>query len=226
MEASSILAGPGAAPGTDRRATATSSFDDIRAALYATKVVAYAQGFAHDARGRPGVRLGPPSWRDRDDLARRLHHPRALLEPHQGGVRRRAGSRTCCSRPTSRDAVPNGQTGWRRVISEAVEQGVPVPAFTSALAYYDGYRRERGPADLIQGLRDYFGAHTYRRTDADSVRSTRAGPRTGRRSRQPSARRAAAAARVSDGAHFGGICPIRGRHFNELVSGTAWSLPS
>jgi 6-phosphogluconate dehydrogenase len=50
-----------------------------------------------------------------------------------------------------------------------VELGVPTPAFSSALAYYDGFRRESGPASLIQGLRDYFGAHTYRRTDRDGV---------------------------------------------------------
>ena len=53
------------------------------------------------------------------------------------------------------------------MIVAAVEQGVAVPAFTCSLAYYDGYRREHGPAGLIQGLRDYFGAHTYRRTDAE-----------------------------------------------------------
>jgi 6-phosphogluconate dehydrogenase len=48
-----------------------------------------------------------------------------------------------------------------------------VPAFTSSLAYYDGYRRERGPANILQGLRDFFGAHTYRRTDRDGVFHTR-----------------------------------------------------
>jgi len=59
------------------------------------------------------------------------------------------------------------------VIGHAVDAGVAVPAFTSSLAYYDGYRRERGPASLIQGLRDYFGAHTYRRTDAEGSYHTR-----------------------------------------------------
>jgi 6-phosphogluconate dehydrogenase len=56
-----------------------------------------------------------------------------------------------------------------------VELGVPVPAFSSSLAYYDGYRRERGPANLIQGLRDYFGAHTYRRVDREGSFHTRWG---------------------------------------------------
>ena len=65
--------------------------------------------------------------------------------------------------PYFRDAVADAQDAWRRVIARAVELGVAVPAFSSSLAYYDGYRRERGPANLIQGLRDFFGAHTYKR---------------------------------------------------------------
>ena len=55
----------------------------------------------------------------------------------------------------------------------ATEQGVAIPAFSSSLSYYDGYRRERGPANLIQGLRDFFGAHTYQRTDAEGYCHTR-----------------------------------------------------
>ena len=57
------------------------------------------------------------------------------------------------------------QGSWRRVVSKAVETGVPVPAFTTALAFYDGYRSERLPANLLQAQRDYFGAHTYERVD-------------------------------------------------------------
>jgi 6-phosphogluconate dehydrogenase len=71
--------------------------------------------------------------------------------------------------PYFRDAVADAQDAWRRVIIRATESGVAVPAFTSSLAYYDGYRRERGPAALIQGLRDFFGAHTYRRVDQDGA---------------------------------------------------------
>jgi len=59
------------------------------------------------------------------------------------------------------------------VVTHAVELGVPVPAFASSLAYYDGYRRARGPANLLQGLRDYFGAHTYRRLDRQGSFHTR-----------------------------------------------------
>src|SRR5438046_6064992 len=67
--------------------------------------------------------------------------------------------------PYFRDAIASTQDAWRRVIGVAVERGIPVPAFSSSLAYYDAYRRERLPANLVQGLRDYFGAHTYRRID-------------------------------------------------------------
>ena len=62
-------------------------------------------------------------------------------------------------------AVEKAQTAWRHVVATAVELGIPVPAFATALAYYDGYRRERLPANLLQAQRDYFGAHTYERID-------------------------------------------------------------
>ena len=64
-----------------------------------------------------------------------------------------------------RTVIEKNQDAWRKVISEAVELGIPVPAFSSALAYYDSYRTERLPATLLQAQRDYFGAHTYERID-------------------------------------------------------------
>ena len=64
---------------------------------------------------------------------------------------------------------------WRQVVSLAVEHGVAIPAFSSSLSYYDGLRRARGPANLLQGLRDYFGAHTYRRLDKEGSFHTRWG---------------------------------------------------
>jgi len=75
--------------------------------------------------------------------------------------------------PYFRDALGNAQDAWRRVVAAAIDACIPVPASSSALAYYDGYRRARGPANLIQGLRDYFGAHTYRRIDKDGSFHTR-----------------------------------------------------
>ena len=70
-------------------------------------------------------------------------------------------------------AVATGQESWRRVVAGAAQSGIPTPGFSSALAYYDGLRAERLPAALIQGLRDFFGAHTYRRVDADGLYHTR-----------------------------------------------------
>src|SRR3954454_12595231 len=65
------------------------------------------------------------------------------------------------------DAVSGAQDAWRRVAATAAAQGIPAPGFASALAYYDGLRAKRLPAALIQGQRDFFGAHTYRRVDRD-----------------------------------------------------------
>jgi len=62
-------------------------------------------------------------------------------------------------------AIDQSQAAWRRVVAAAVTHGIPVPAFTAALSYYDGYRCARLPANLLQAQRDYFGAHTYERTD-------------------------------------------------------------
>jgi 6-phosphogluconate dehydrogenase len=61
--------------------------------------------------------------------------------------------------------ILGAQAGWRRVVSEAIRQGIPVPALASALTFYDGYRCESLPANLLQAQRDYFGAHTYQRLD-------------------------------------------------------------
>ncbi len=69
--------------------------------------------------------------------------------------------------PYFRDAVIKAEQAWRDVVVLAVQNGIAMPAFASCLAYFDGLRRERGPANLLQGLRDYFGAHTYRRIDKD-----------------------------------------------------------
>jgi len=67
--------------------------------------------------------------------------------------------------PYFREAVDKAQGAWRNVVKTAVDLGIPVPAFSGALAYYDGYRSARLPANLLQSQRDYFGAHTYYRVD-------------------------------------------------------------
>jgi 6-phosphogluconate dehydrogenase len=65
--------------------------------------------------------------------------------------------------------VDKSQEAWRHVVTTALQLGIPVPGFTAALTYYDGYRQARLPANLLQAQRDYFGAHTYQRTDRDGV---------------------------------------------------------
>jgi 6-phosphogluconate dehydrogenase len=143
--------------------------DDVRQALYASKVVAYAQGFWQMAAGSDqyswGIDLGAMAtiWRAgciirarfldriRDAYASDPRLPNLLVDAYFS------------------EAVEQAQEGWRRVVGTAASIGVPVPGFSSALAYYDQLRRERLPAALIQGLRDYFGAHTYRRVDRDGV---------------------------------------------------------
>ena len=73
---------------------------------------------------------------------------------------------TLIAAPYFRDAIESGVDSWRRVVVTATELGIPIPGFSSALSYYDALRTERLPAALTQGLRDFFGAHTYGRTDA------------------------------------------------------------
>ena len=141
--------------------------DDVRAALYASKVVAYAQGFEQMAAASRehgwDLDLGAMAtiWRGGCIIrARFLNRIRDAYAGQDEVV-------NLLTVPYFADAMADAQDAWRRVIARAVELGIPVPAFSSCLAYYDGYRRARGPASLIQGQRDYFGAHTYRRVDRE-----------------------------------------------------------
>jgi 6-phosphogluconate dehydrogenase len=167
--ASKVLSGPepGASPvGEDL-------IDDIRKALYASKVVAYAQGFEQMRQAAKtydwDLQMGDLAtiWRGGCIIrARFLNRITDAYNEHPDTA-------NLLVVPYFADAVADAQDAWRRVISTAVQQGVPVPAFSSSLAYYDGYRREKGPANLIQGLRDFFGAHTYRRVDKEGSYHTR-----------------------------------------------------
>ncbi len=159
--ASHVLPGPKADP----RQRDQALVDAVRDALYASKIVAYAQGFeqlsAASAEYKWGLRPGELAtiWRGGCIIrARFLSRIKDAYDAHPD-------LKNLLLAPYFTDAVTGSQDAWRRVISLAVEQGVATPAFSSSLAYYDGYRRERGPANLIQGLRDYFGAHTYQRID-------------------------------------------------------------
>jgi len=141
--------------------------EQVRRALYASKVVAYAQGFDHIAAGSAEY-----GW----DIDRG-----AMATIWRGGciIRARFLDRireaydadpvlpSLLVAPYFADAVRDGVDAWRQVVAQAAMAGIPTPAFSSSLAYYDGLRRDRLPAALIQGLRDNFGAHTYRRVDAE-----------------------------------------------------------
>jgi 6-phosphogluconate dehydrogenase len=170
--ASEQLAGP--KPGEGARAD-RELVEDVRKALYASKVVAYAQGFEQMTAAAKSedwdLDLGAMAtiWRGGCIIrARFLDRIREAYDTNPDTV-------NLLLVDYFRDAVADAQDSWRRVISHSVDIGLPVPAFTSSLAYYDGYRRERGPASLIQGLRDLFGAHTYRRTDGDGTYHVRWG---------------------------------------------------
>jgi len=141
--------------------------EDVRQALYASKIVAYAQGFDQIAAGSTehgwDIDLGAMAtiWRGGCIIrARFLDRIRQAYE-----VSDRPAS--LIVDPFFRDAIEHAQDSWRRVVMAATQAGIPIPGFASALAYYDGLRAERLPAALTQGLRDYFGAHTYGRVDAE-----------------------------------------------------------
>ncbi len=141
--------------------------EDVRRALYASKVVAYAQGFDHIEAGSAeyGWAVDRSAmamiWRGGCIIrARFLDRIREAYQADPALV-------SLLVAPYFADAVNAGVASWRRVVALATTGGVPLPAFSSSLAYFDGLRRERLPAALIQALRDDFGAHTYRRVDRD-----------------------------------------------------------
>jgi 6-phosphogluconate dehydrogenase len=167
VRASSILAGP-------EPSTAPSSLvDDLEEALYASKIIAYAQGFEHLAAGsqeyRWNLELGSLAsiWRGGAIIRAQFLH--RITEAY----RQDPSLDSLMLAPFFQEALASAQPAWRRVVNTAVDQGIAIPTFASSLAYYDGYRRARGPANLIQGLRDYFGSHTYHRVDREGVYHTR-----------------------------------------------------
>jgi 6-phosphogluconate dehydrogenase len=148
----------------DDRASFT---EDVRKALYASKVVAYAQGFDHIQAGSEEY-----GWHiDRGAMATIWRGGCIIRARFLDRIREAydedPGLPSLLVAPYFARAVSEGVDSWRRVVADAARAGVPSPAFSSSLAYYDGLRRDRLPAALIQGLRDNFGAHTYRRVDRD-----------------------------------------------------------
>jgi 6-phosphogluconate dehydrogenase len=157
--AAKVLPGPDTVP-----ALGDGFVEDVRQALYASKVVAYAQGFdqiaAAGAEYGWNVDLGAMATIWRGGCIIRARFLNRIKEAYDGGP-----LPTLLVDKYFTDAVGNAQEAWRRVVAHAAGAGIPVPGFGTALSYYDGLRSERLPAALIQGLRDLFGAHTYRRVD-------------------------------------------------------------
>ena len=161
VAASKVLHGPAVKFTGDREAF----LNAIRQALYASKIVSYAQGYAlmRQAAKDYGWNLNYGGialmWRGgciirsvflgkiKDAFTVNPELMNLLLDPY------------------FHEAVESRQDGWRKVCAEAIMNGIPVPAFASALSYFDGYRSERLPANVLQAQRDYFGAHTYERVD-------------------------------------------------------------
>ncbi len=149
--------------------------DAIRDALYASKIVAYAQGFEQMTAASKDygwdLKLGEVATIWRGGCIIRARFLNRITEAYGDGH----AIPNLILEDYFRDAVLKAEPAWRRVVALAVEHGVAIPAFSSSLSYFDGLRRSRGPANLLQGLRDYFGAHTYRRLDAEGSFHTRWG---------------------------------------------------
>jgi 6-phosphogluconate dehydrogenase len=143
--------------------------EDVRQALYASKIVAYAQGFdqiaAASAEYEWGIDLGSCSalWRAGCIIRARF------LDRITEAWRSDPDLPTLLAAPEFTKIVTDAQDSWRRVVATAALAGIPTPGFSSALAYYDGLRSRRLPAALIQGQRDFFGAHTYKRVDREGT---------------------------------------------------------
>jgi 6-phosphogluconate dehydrogenase len=161
VAASQTLSGPTASFDGDRQAFV----DDLREALYAAKIVSYTQGYMlmRAAAGEYGWNLNYGGialmWRG-GCIIRSV-----FLGKIKAAFDRNPALSNLLLDPYFKDQVETAQNAWRRVVAKAVELGIPVPAMSSALAFYDGYRHGRLPANLLQAQRDYFGAHTYERVD-------------------------------------------------------------
>lgn len=137
----------------------------IRKALYASKICSYAQGYQLMKRATKqynwDLDFGSVAlmWRGGCIIRARF------LDNIKGAFDKNPGLENLLLDDYFKSIMDSNQKAWRQVVAKAIEIGIPVPAFSSALAYYDGYRSERLPANMLQAQRDYFGAHTYERVD-------------------------------------------------------------
>ena len=168
IAASKVLAGPPDTFTGDRKRL----IEAVRQALYASKITSYAQGMAQlrAASSEYGYGIDPGEvakiWRAGCIIRA------ALLGDIREAFRRDHGLVNLLLDPAFRAAIAERQEGWRLVVQTAAGLGIPLPAISDSLAYYDSYRSARLPANLTQAQRDYFGAHTYRRVDREGVQHT------------------------------------------------------
>lgn len=161
VRASKVLSGPDKTFDGDKVAFV----NDIMQALYASKIVSYAQGYvlmqAAAKENNWDLNYGGIALMWRGGCIIRS----AFLGKIKEAFDKNPTLENLLLDPYFTEAIDNAQKGWRNVVATAAVKGIPVPAFASALAYFDGYRSERLPANLLQAQRDYFGAHTYERID-------------------------------------------------------------
>jgi 6-phosphogluconate dehydrogenase len=162
VEAARILKGPAAKASVGDRAA---FIEDVRRALYSSKIVSYAQGYMllRAAAKEHGWNLNMGGialmWRGGCIIRSRF------LGKIKEAFDKNAGIDNLLLDSFFSTALNKYQASWRKAVVKAVELGIPTPVFSTALAFYDGYRTERLPANLLQAQRDYFGAHTYERVD-------------------------------------------------------------
>ncbi|HOA51983.1 MAG TPA: decarboxylating NADP(+)-dependent phosphogluconate dehydrogenase [Thermogutta sp.] len=162
VRASKILSGP---PIQRYQGDRQEFIEQIRQALYASKIVSYAQGFVQ-LREAAKEHQWPLNFGSIAMLWRGGCIIRAVfLERIKEAFDENANLENLLLAPYFKQAVEKAQAAWRNVVCFALSNGIPIPAFATALTYYDGYRSERLPANLLQAQRDYFGAHTYERVD-------------------------------------------------------------
>ncbi|MCH9021748.1 MAG: decarboxylating NADP(+)-dependent phosphogluconate dehydrogenase [Planctomycetes bacterium] len=161
VQAAHILSGPNGKVKIDAKGL----LDDLSQALYAAKIISYAQGYqlmrAAAEEYQWDLNYGGIALMWRGGCIIRS----AFLGKIKEAFENNPELVNLLLDPFFKEAVEKAQPAWRRVVIAAVQMGIPMPAISSSLAYYDGYRHERLPANLLQAQRDYFGAHTYERLD-------------------------------------------------------------
>ncbi|WP_144524180.1 NADP-dependent phosphogluconate dehydrogenase [Bacillus pumilus] len=166
VEASQLIEGPKPAQSAENK---QELIEAVRKALFMSKICSYAQGFAQMKAASDeynwDLKYGEIAMIFRGGCIIRA----AFLQQIKEAYDRNPELKNLLLDPYFKDIAQSYQSSLRKVISLAVEQGVPVPSFSSALAYFDSYRTAVLPANLIQAQRDYFGAHTYERTDKEGI---------------------------------------------------------